>query len=321
MSLKQPMLDLFYSTGDKILGELLAEKFHELELYGVEAEILKKLASSSPEETAIQDRLINALIMDNQHEEALKVSIENYHKNKSMSYFNKMARTAYNLRDYASISNIFRNNPEFINRDNIEYFIYSQIKLFNYVGVRVTMKEYSDIITEDLKSKIENKIRTSYRTRTVIHFTGDMFKVEAEENRVLTFNEMQKYIPSYVSSDVYSFITNDIPYSYIDRIEFNEQSRNIIRRLYEKGIRSLNRIKIHDIYSVTGDVIKSKNFYIFIGRAMEGYYRYSPAPEGWHFSSHINEKDVPGIMEIIVKYDIGLLDSIAISEKIKKGLI
>lgn len=321
MSLKQPMLDLFYGTGDKILGELLAEKFHSMELYDLEVDVLKRLASSNQEESAIQDKLINALIMNNEDGEALKLSFENYHMNKSVSSFNKMIKTTYNLKDYTSLSNIFKNNSEFINSDNIEYFIYSQIKLFNYVGVRVILKEYSDIIPEGLKAKIENKIRASYRTRTVIRLTGDIFRAENEQNRVLNFYEMQKYVPPYVSSDVYSFITNNLPYSYIDRAEFNIQSKNIIRRLYEKGIHSLNKVKIHDIYSVTDDVIKSKNFYIFIGRAMEGYYRPSLGLEDWHFTSGINEKYIPGIMEIMVKYDIGLLDSIAISEKIKKGLI
>ncbi|WMT52138.1 MAG: hypothetical protein RE471_04480 [Ferroplasma sp.] len=321
MSLKQPMLDLFHGTGDKILGELLAEKFHDLELYGLEIDILKKLAGSNPEETGIQDKLTSALIMNNEDGEALRLSFENYHRLKSVSSFNKMTKTAYNLKDYASLSNIFKNNPDFINKDNIEYYIYAQIKLFNYVGVRVILKEYSDIIPESLKSKIENKIRASYRTRTVIRLTGDLFRVENDQNRVLNFHEMQKYIPCYVASDVYGFITNNIPYSYIDRDEFNIQSKNIMERLYEKGIRSLNKIKIHDIYSVTGDVIKSKNFYIFIGRAMEGYYRPSQDLGEWNFTSGINQNDIPGIMEIMVKYDIGLLDSIAISEKIKKGLI
>ena len=320
MALKEFMLELFRKTEDKIMGELLAGKFHEMELYGYEIDILKKLTASYPVEPANQDKLINALILNNQEDEALKLSYENYHKNKSKSSFNRMIKTAYTLKDYASIVNICGNNGEFIDNINIEYFIDAEIKLFNYVGARVAMKEYSDLITEDIKNNIEAKIKTSYRTRTVLKFAGDIFKIEIENNTIFNFHEMQKYIPAYISTDVYNFITNDRPYTYIDREDYNEQSKNIIRRLRETGILSLNKIKIHDIYSVTGDVIKAKNFYVFIGRAMDGYYK-SSLHGDWKFTSEVNRNDVPGIIEAMVKYDIGILDSIAISEKIKKGAI
>ena len=320
MSLKEFMLELFRKTGDKIMGELLAGKFHEMELYSYEIDILKKLTGSYPLETANLDKLINALILNNQEDEALKLSYENYHNNKSKSSFNRMIKTAYTLKDYASVVNICGNNAEFIDARNIEYFIDAEIKLFNYVGARVAMKEYSDLITEDIKNNIETKIKASYRTRIILKFAGDIFKMEIENNTIFNFHEMQKYIPGYISTDVYNFITNDMPYTYIGREDYNERSRNIIKRLKETGILSLNKIKIHDIYNVTDDVIIAKNFYVFIGRAMDGYYK-SSLHGNWKFTSDANRKDVPGIIEAMIKYDIGILDSIAISEKIKKGAI
>ena len=320
MALKDPMLELFHKTGDKIMGELLAEKFHEMEQYGYEIDILKKLTASYPEEPASHDKLINALILDNREDEALKLSYENYHNNKSKSTFNKMAKIAFNLKDYASIVNVFKNNAEFIDASNIAYFIDSEIKLFNYVGARVAMKEYSGLIKEDVKNNIDIKIRASYRTRTIVKFAGEIFKIEMESNKALNFHEMQKYIPAYISTDVYNFITNDLAYTYIDRKDYNEQSKNIIKRLKEAGISSINKIKIYHIYGVTGDVIRAKNFYVFLIRAIEGYYR-SSMHGHWKFTSPLNEKGIPGIMEAMVKYDIGILDAIAISEKIKKGSI
>ena len=320
MALKEFMLELFRKTEDKIMGELLAGKFHEMELYGYEIDILKKLTASYPVEPANQDKLINALILNNQEDEALKLSYENYHKNKSKSSFNRMIKTAYTLKDYASIVNICGNNGEFIDNINIEYFIDAEIKLFNYVGARVAIKEYSCLITEDMRNNIDIKIRASYRTRTIVKFAGEIFKMEMESNKTLNFHEMQKYIPAYISTDVYNFITNDRAYTYIDRKDYNEQSKNIIKRLKETGISSINKIKIYHIYGVTGDVIRAKNFYVFLIRAIEGYYR-SSMHGHWQFTSDMNGRGIPGIMEAMVKYDIGILDSIAISEKIKKGSI
>lgn len=319
MALKELMLGIFMSTGDKILGELLAGKFHDMELYDQEVTILKILVAKYPEESMLQNKLVNAFIMDNQEGPALELSYKNYHNNKSRSTFNRMVKITYDLKDYSSLVNIFKNNAEFIADDNIEYFIYSQIKLFNYIGVRAMVKEYSGIITEQLMEKISSRIKASYRVKSVVDHAHSILKKEIELNKILTFNDMHKYLPEYLVSDVYNFITNDLPYSYIDQNEFNDQSKNIIKRLREKGISSINTIKIHDIYSVIGDVIRAKNFYIFLGRAMEGYYKYSMDLDRWAFNAGFDESEIPGLIEIMVKYDIGLLDSMAILEKIKKG--
>ncbi len=51
----------------------------------------------------------------------------------------------------------------------------------------------------------------------------------------------------------------------------------------------------------------------------DGIYKYSMNLDRWVFNSGFDESEIPGLIEIMVKYDIGLLDSMAILEKIKKG--
>jgi hypothetical protein len=321
MPLKTFMNDLFNKTHDKILGELLAEKFNEMELYENEIGILKVLINYYPEESSLFDKLLNALIKSGHHGGALDLAYKHFYANKSVSSFNKMVQISYNLRDYGSLVNIFNNNSEFIEKDNVGYLIYCQIKLFNYIGARVTMREYSNLISGNIQNAVNSKLKSSYRTRTVSGYAKKIFETESKTGKLLNIDDFYTLVPEYLINDVVEFITNNEPYSYIDITEYNDQSVNIIKRLSGFGIASIKNIKIYNIYSVTGDVIKSKNFYIFIRRCMEGYYKIPELSGDWHFISKADLIGVPSIMKIIVKYNIGLMDAVFIAGKIKKGML
>jgi hypothetical protein len=321
MSLKTFMIDLFNKTHDKILGELLIRKFYETELYENEIDILKTLLVQYPDEKSLFVHLINALIQNGDLNEALETAYKRYYTKKDQASFNKMVSISYEVKDYSSLINIFNNNTEFINSENIKYWIYSQIKLFNYIGTRVIMHDYKDIINENTRESINSKLRSSYRMNMVINYSGKIFETEYNRNKISGIEEIKNQVPEYISSDIYDFISNSEPYSYIDAIEYNEKSVNIISRLSQIGISDIRDIKIYHIYHVTGDVIKSKNFYIFIKRCMEGYYKIDKFSENWHFIKSPDAQKVPTIIEVIVKYNIGLMDAIYIAGKIKSGML
>ena len=81
MSLKGFMVDVFEKSQDKILGELLAAKFDELELYENEIGILKNLVRYYPDESRIFDRLVNALIQHGEPDRALEATYKRFFEN------------------------------------------------------------------------------------------------------------------------------------------------------------------------------------------------------------------------------------------------
>ncbi len=321
MSLNTFMVNLFNKTHDKILGELLAMKFDELEIYENETVILETLIRYYPDEPSLFERLVNSLIQNGDLNKALQTTYKRFHGKKDVPSFNRLVHISYDLKDYSSLVNIFNNNSEFIGKDNIKYWLYSQIKLFNYTATRVILHDYSNIIDESVRESIDGKLRSSYRMRMIIEYAKNIFNDEYREKKVYGIDEINTRVPKYISNDVYEFITNNESYSYIDAIEYNEQSINIISRLSKTGISDIRDIKIYHIYNVTGNVIKSKNFYIFIKRCMEGYYKIEKLSEGWHFANDKNIGAMPDIIEIIIKYNIGLMYAIYITEKIKSGML
>ncbi len=321
MSLKGFMVDVFEKSQDKILGELLAAKFDELELYENEIGILKNLVRYYPDESIIFDRLVNALIQNGEPDRALEATYKRFFEKKDLSSFNRIVQVSYNMKDYGSLVNIFNNNSEFINGQNIKYLIYSQIKLFNYTGARAIMHDYDSAITNDVRGSINSKLKSSYRIRIVIDFARKIFENEYRENRTSSFDEIYAQVPDYLANDVYEFITNNEAYSHIDAVEYNKQSINIIGWLAKIGITDIRNIKIYHIYRVTGDAVKSKNFYVFIRRCMDGYYRMEEFSGGLPFLPGENFHELPGIIEIIIKYNLGLMDAIYIAGKIKKGML
>lgn len=321
MPVKTFMVGLFNKSHDKILGELLANKFDELELYEDEIDILKTLISYYPDENILFERLINSLIQNGNLNEALETTYDRFHEKKDISSFNRMVHIFYDLRDYSSLANIFNNNREFVNAENIKYWIYSQIKLFNYAATRALMHDYHGIINVDTSESINSKLRSSYRTRMIVEVTKKVFDTEYVDQKVSQPAELSAMVPAYLANDVYEFITNKEPYSYIDAKEYNNESVNIIGRLNTIGISDIRDIKIYHIYKVTGNVIKSKNFYIFIKRCMEGYYKIEKLSEN---GGSINSGDMgnePDIIKIITKYNVGLMDAIYIAGKMKNGML
>ena len=54
---------------------------------------------------------------------------------------------------------------------------------------------------------------------------------------------------------------------------------------------------------------------------MDGYYRMEEFSGGLPFLPGENFHELPGIIEIIIKYNLGLMDAIYIAGKIKKGML
>ncbi|WP_337860084.1 hypothetical protein [Ferroplasma sp.] len=319
--LKSFMSDLFFNTHDKIMGELLAERFDSMELYGDEIVILRELIKYYPDENLLYDRLIKSQINNGNTDEALETSYRLFYERKNTSSFNRMVQTSYNLRDYSSTVNLFKNNSEFINENNIKYWIYSQIRLFNYTGVRVIMHDYENMLTDNMRAGINSRLGSAYRIKTVIGFTRKVLENEYIENKIWDLDEIRSNVPEYLANDVYEFINGGEPYLYIAPYEYNNESVNIIERLANAGIKNIMDVRIYHIFKVTDSVIKSKNFYIFIKRCIEGYYKEDELSGNWMFIDIENLSFVPGIIEIILKYKIGIMDAVYIVGKIKKGML
>jgi hypothetical protein len=318
MPLRSFMIGLFMDSHDRILGELLSSKLDDMELYSDEIKILMELLKDYPEENRLYCRLISSMVNNGNTDEALETSYKYFYEKKNITSFNIMVQTSYNLRDYNSTANLFKNNSEFVTADNIKYWIYAQIKLFNYTAVQVIMHDYGNLLS-NLRTSIDSRLESSYRTKMVISIAKKILNNEYDKNKISDMDEIRENAPEYIANDVYEFITGSEPYSYIPPYEYNKESINIIERIAHLGISDINDIRMYHIYKATGDVIKSKNFYIFIKRSIEGYYKIEELSK---IPINNDNSILPsGIIGIMLKYRIGIIDAVYIAGKIKKGTL
>ncbi|MEM0139269.1 MAG: hypothetical protein QXZ44_01450 [Ferroplasma sp.] len=311
--IKQLLLSIFEKSKNRVEGELLAEKFDREEDYGNEADILKAIIDDYPDELSILDRLLHALEMDGRYSNAMELIYTKFYKNKNYGLFLRLAKTYYFLKDYSSLINIFDNNAEFISKETIKFYIYSELKLFNYQKARYIRKEYRDYIDSNLNASLDRRVSISYRIDKIISDSGSLLEASLNAN---DSGYEPGGMPESMIEDINDFLNSDEPYSFIDPEYYNGLSKNILKRIYEMGKTNILEVEIRDIYAVTKNVITSKNFYIFINRALENEYI-----KDYNGSLKLSLENIlngkcKDLMYIIAKFDIGLLDAISIFPKI-----
>ncbi len=304
--IKNYLILSFEKSGNVTQGELLASRLENDGKYSDEAIILNKIIEEHPEELNILDRLLKCLLSDEEPEKAMDLIYRKFYDNKTEGLFMRLVKIYYNMKDYSSVLNVFENNPNLISYNNIKFYIFAELKFFNYNRVRHIIKEYSEYINEAIKEKIDEKISISYRMQQVLK------SCETVLNGLLSGKdetEIYNSIPGYLSGDVKEFLNSDEPYSYIDPYRYNEISKNILSRLYNAGIKNIEDIKLQDVYSVTSNIINARNFYIFINRSLEDEYKLR-----YREDLNYNDIDYKGqsIMDIVIQYNVGLLDALNI---------
>ncbi len=314
--IKNNIIKIFNEKNDRITGELISKKFDDDEDYYNEIPVLKKLHELYNDDLMILDKLISALSRNNEKEDALSILYNKFHETKNLFLFNRLVSMYYNFRDYNSVMKIYNSN--YIDRYNIKYFIFSSIKLFMYENYKTLSEKYRDLIDKSAFNEINNKLSSSYKFKNLLSWAKKLFEYEYKEDKKMKFEEYYKVVPDYISENLYKFIENMEPYTFINKYVYNDMSRDIIRKLYENGSVVITKIKINKIYNIVKDVITAKNFYIFIDRSLSNVYNIKFNSKYEYILDKINRNNI-NPMELVTRFDIGLIDALNIIDILNKS--
>ncbi len=314
-NIKNGIIKIFNEKHDKITGELISIKFDCEEDYDDEIGVLKILYEFYNNDSMILNKLISALIKNNEKEDALSILYNKFNETKNLLLFNKLVSMYYNSRDYNSIIKLYDDN--YVNKDNIKYFIFSSIKLFMYENYKKLIENYKNQLDKNILNEINNKLSSSYKFKNILSWAEKLFKYEYNEKTIVKFEDYYKIVPDYMSENLHKFIENKEPYTFINKYVYNDMSKDIIKKLYENGFKDITKTKINNIYNIVKNVITAKNFYIFIDRSLSNIYNIKPDNKYNYILNNIN-KDDKNPMELIYKFNIGFIDALNIIDILNK---
>ncbi len=316
-SIRSRIMELFIQTRNSILGEIICSKLDNDEDYNMEKYILQILHNSNPNNIKIILKLTETLNKNQEKEDAMEFLKSSFINLKERILFDRLLELYYNSKNYDAIITIYKKYLKFIDQNNIKYIFYSLIKLFRYQDVAILENEFMNSVDATLKEDIKYKLRTAFKFKNVLIHAKKLFKTEFEKNRLLSPDEATDIIPEYFIDYVFNFIRSGEPYTFIDKYAYNYMSVDILKKLFSMGYTELNQIRINQIFNVLGDVIKSKNFYLFINMAIDNVVNIGANKNYKNILKFINKK-MNNPIEIVCNFNIGLIDAINIIN-IKEG--
>ncbi len=309
--IKSKILKLFNEVKDSVLGEIIRSKLDIDEDYDLEKNILHTLHNSNPDNIKIIIQLAETLNKNQEREDAMEFLKSAFYKIKEKILFDRLLELYYNSKNYEAIINIHKKYLKFIDQDNIKYIFYSLIKLFKYQDVAIFENKFIKIVDSNLKENIKFKLRSAFKFKNTLTYAKKLFKTEFEQNKLLNPDEAESLLPEYYVKHVFNFIWSREPYTFIDKYAYNDMSIDVLKKLYDMGYTELNKLKINQIFNVLNDVIKSKNFYLFINMAINNLAYIKNKKNYGNILKFINKK-MNNPIEIVCNFNIGLIDAINI---------
>ncbi|WP_287960124.1 hypothetical protein, partial [Acidiplasma sp.] len=146
-----------------------------------------------------------------------------------------------------------------------------------------------------------------------------ILKKEYDNNKIIDRELATSIIPEYFINEVYDFLESREPYTFIDKYKYNQMSIEVLRAIRNMGIKNIHEIKIYHINHILNDVIKSKNFYIFLNWAMNNEININISKAALAMYKDLENK--PGsIMDIVSRFNIGVLDAINILDSVNREI-
>ncbi|WP_061950517.1 hypothetical protein [Acidiplasma cupricumulans] len=179
--------------------------------------------------------------------------------------------------------------------------------------------KYQGMINHEVKSELKNRKIASLKFKNVIEYAKLILKKEYDNNKIIDRELATSIIPEYFINEVYDFLESREPYTFIDKYKYNQMSIEVLRAIRNMGIKNIHEIKIYHINHILNDVIKSKNFYIFLNWAMNNEININISKAALAMYKDLENK--PGsIMDIVSRFNIGVLDAINILDSVNREI-
>jgi hypothetical protein len=311
--------DVFNETHDNVIGELIADGFIHNENYDEAEKTLKIVYYYNRNSQAILLKLAHAEYLNNNEEESMYLLKSGFRRFKSIYLFNLLIDFYYSIRNYEGILNISKKFQNLINSNNIKYILYSYARLFMYNDLYLMETKYQGMINHEVKSELKNRKIASLKFKNVIEYAKLILKKEYDNNKIIDRELATSIIPEYFINEVYDFLESREPYTFIDKYKYNQMSIEVLRAIRNMGIKNIHEIKIYHINHILNDVIKSKNFYIFLNWAMNNEININISKAALAMYKDLENK--PGsIMDIVSRFNIGVLDAINILDSVNREI-